>query len=629
MHVDRAAFRRLLQQLLEQYEQDLQASLKIQDEMHVPGKVPAPTESNRSDRPTLSDIEEMLRPPTLLTSEAFCCPPFAAQVVKTRRGEAPGATLGNIEESVASSVRQEHLVSSMKSSASQDCDDAQHVVSNASSLDLEQTVRHIVHMPLETGLTPKTAAGSFVQSAIFDRCCAALLILNAVFVTIQVSNAFQPSVPAAISFADRLFCLLFILELLLRMHGNGCARFFRGEERAWNVFDFIVVCMSTLDTALTWEETDSASKTSALGNFSVLRVVRVIRVVRVLRVIRILRFFRDLRILIAAIGSTLKTASFALILIVLIMYMFGIALTQLVAEHYVQTVLDGVEMHSDLLVLYGSIPKTVFCLFQTISGGIDWNDAMVPLISTGPLASSLFVIYVSFMVLCVMNVLLGIFCQCALDTTATDRENVIQLQLQERDRFVKTLRDMFREWDQTGDEKCSLEEFRSHIKDEMTQALLRSLDIEGRDALAFFELLDRDGSGYVDLTEFITGCITLRGGAKAMQLEKVSWMHKHISPRLTVLEKKLDSMLHGLNLLESSSSQPCCEAEEVVNRALERLQLSINKVTSSRFEGLEQRLDDMLTGLADLRPAQPKRSEAEALVDQFLESMQEVEFEDC
>mmetsp|Transcript_19905 Transcript_19905/g.35343 ORF Transcript_19905/g.35343 Transcript_19905/m.35343 type:complete len:247 (+) Transcript_19905:2-742(+) len=240
----------------------------------------------------------------------------------------------------------------------------------------------------------------------------------------------------------------------------------------------------------------------------------------------------------------------------LIMYMFGIALAQLAADDLRAERLAGtLIVDSPINSFFGGIGPAILCLFMTITGGIDWRDAAVPLMEMGALNTFIFLAYVGLMALCVMNVLLGIFCQCALDTAATDKENVIQLQLNEKRRFVDTLETLFSGWDDSGDGKCSLAEFRSHLTDEPTQALLRSLEIEGRDAVALFELLDGDGSGEVDLNEFVTGCITLRGGAKAVHMEKISSTSKVLQEKMEHMEYKFDKFLKAQKRLEAKEAR--------------------------------------------------------------------------
>lgn len=383
-----------------------------------------------------------------------------------------------------------------------------------------------------------TGLRKFIQSSIFDRSSATLLTINAVFIGVQVEMSFEPPTPIGIQACDYIFCVCFLIELVMRLWGYGLRDFWcHPEDYAWNIFDFIVVILSTVDTIIS---AIFQGDESPLGNISAIRIVRIVRIIRVLRIIRVMKFFQDLRVLLAAIASTLKTATFALILILLIMYMFGIAITQLVAEHVIDARAAQNSVKPELLTYFGSIGWSILTLFMTITGGLDWENAVFPLLEVGVPAVSCFIVYVGIMCLCVMNVLLGIFCQCALDTAAIDKENVIELQMKDKERFVKTLETLFDGWDDSGDGMCSYEEFSSHIQDEKTQALLRSLQIEGRDALTLFSLLDSDGSGQIDLTEFVTGCITLRGSAKAVHMEKLNSMNKFFTSKLQAIEDKLD-----------------------------------------------------------------------------------------
>eukprot|EP00930_Biecheleria_cincta_P003560 TRINITY_DN10449_c0_g6_i1.p1 TRINITY_DN10449_c0_g6~~TRINITY_DN10449_c0_g6_i1.p1 ORF type:complete len:569 (-),score=95.21 TRINITY_DN10449_c0_g6_i1:188-1894(-) len=402
-----------------------------------------------------------------------------------------------------------------------------------------------------------------IQSPIFDRTSAALLTANAVFIGVQVEMMFEPQTPVGMQECDYAFCVCFLMELVLRLWGYGLRDFWcHPEDYAWNAFDFIVVMLSTMDAVIT---AVFKGEESPLGNISALRVIRIVRIVRVLRIIRVMKFFQDLRVLLAAIVSTLKTATFALILIMLIMYMFGIAITQLVGEYVIDMSAAQSSVKPELLTYFGSIGWSILTMFMTITGGLDWENAMFPLLDVGVHAVACFIVYVGLMCLCVMNVLLGIFCQCALDTAAIDKENVIELQMKDKERFVKTLEDLFDGWDVSGDGMCSYDEFQSHIHDEKTQALLRSLQIESVDALTLFGLLDSDGSGRIDLTEFVTGCISLRGGAKAVHMEKLNSMNKAIAKQLQTIVGKLD------HFAASAGQNRLATAQQVVARDGARL----------------------------------------------------------
>eukprot|EP00931_Biecheleriopsis_adriatica_P108406 TRINITY_DN82724_c0_g1_i1.p1 TRINITY_DN82724_c0_g1~~TRINITY_DN82724_c0_g1_i1.p1 ORF type:complete len:587 (+),score=100.57 TRINITY_DN82724_c0_g1_i1:11-1771(+) len=395
------------------------------------------------------------------------------------------------------------------------------------------------------------------KSPWFDRCSVGLLVSNAVFIGVQVEYGFENSVPPAIEYIDYIFCVFFLLELMLRFTAHGCTFYWCDKEyRLWNIFDFIVVSLSTADT---FSAIILRGVNSPLGNISILRIIRVVRVLRVLRIIRVLKFFQDLRILITSIVSTLKTASFAFILIASCIYMFAIAITQLVSDYLSSLQHAGglAVNEEDMMFFFGSVGHTVFTLFMTISGGVDWKDAAIPLLETGFLAAFFYVLYVTLMTMCIMNVLTGIFCQAAVETAQNDRDNVMELQLKEKNMFIETLSELFESWGESGDGKCSLEEFTEHLGDKETEALLRTLEIDARDALALFELLDSNATGEINLDEFVTGCITLKGSAKAVHVEKVC----NLSMRLAAKINDLDDTVHLMMKIVRSNQQALHDAK--------------------------------------------------------------------
>eukprot|EP00930_Biecheleria_cincta_P042540 TRINITY_DN29277_c0_g1_i1.p1 TRINITY_DN29277_c0_g1~~TRINITY_DN29277_c0_g1_i1.p1 ORF type:complete len:555 (-),score=74.20 TRINITY_DN29277_c0_g1_i1:96-1760(-) len=391
-----------------------------------------------------------------------------------------------------------------------------------------------------------SAIGKFVGSHRFDHISACLLISNALFIGVQVEFEFTETTPVPILAIDYIFCCLFVVELALRMWSSGCYHFWLGaDERGWNWFDFCIVGLTALDVFISIL---MQGQSTLFDNISVLRIVRMIRITRVLRILRVMKVFEDLRVLMLAIVSTLKTGVYAFMLIATAMWIFGIAITQLVAAHVGEQKSLGkhISPDSDLLHYFGSLWKSVLVLYMTISGGIDWKDAAFPLYETTPLGVALFFVYTLLMILCVMNVLTGLFVHAAIESANQDTESVIQFQMAERHRYIDLLRNLFDDLDHTGNGRCSFREFEMHLSDSKIQALLESLDIEIRDAMAIFELFDNDGSGEIDLDEFITGCITLRGSAKAVQMEKLKNMSGDLEFRIKGLERNLRNWQRSL-----------------------------------------------------------------------------------
>merc|ERR1712232_686403 len=79
--------------------------------------------------------------------------------------------------------------------------------------------------------------------------------------------------------------------------------------------------------------------------------------------------------------------------------------------------------------------------------------------------------------------------------------------------------------DEDGNQKVSTGEFERGLDDGRVQAILRTLDVEPRHALDLFLMLD-DGTGEVDIEEFICACVNFQGYAKAIQMEQFR-VHQH------------------------------------------------------------------------------------------------------
>jgi Ca2+-binding EF-hand superfamily protein len=179
-----------------------------------------------------------------------------------------------------------------------------------------------------------------------------------------------------------------------------------------------------------------------------------------------------------------------------------------------------------------------------------------PLLQTGQQSPALFITFVSFTLLCVMNVVTGIFCESAIQAAQKDRDHMIDLQLADRSRFVRHLQRLFAEWDSSGDGDLSLEEFEAHLSDTRMIAFFDTLDIQASDAWALFKLLDADGGGTIDADEFVSGCIRLRGDAKAVHMEKLNHEMRWLMDQVTQVQVMLTDHANpgSLDMLGSSAT---------------------------------------------------------------------------
>jgi voltage-gated sodium channel len=394
--------------------------------------------------------------------------------------------------------------------------------------------------------TMGSAFRDFVTSLWFDYITIAVLFVNVIFIGVQTQVLFSGPAPLWVEVIDIIFCCLFVTELGVRMWAHGINFWINEDERRWNWFDSFVVSAQAVDTFLSLVFRGENAHV-LFGNLSLLRTVRIVRMTRILRVVRMLRFLRDLRVLMASILSTMRTAIFANLLLLMCLYIFGVAVTQIVAEHALLEDSNGTPLDPDEAVLthFGSLFTALLTLFMAITNGIDWREVIAPLMTISPIAVLFFIMYIVLMTLCVLNVLTGIFCQRAIETAQGDKENILRAQMAENQRYLRTMTDLLQDWNDGCAGLISFEQFEKFLLDEQSQALLRSLEIEVRDAYVLFEMCDSQKVGAVALNEFVTSCFTLRGSAKACHVEQLGGSCAKMARKIDRVSAKVDLLVES------------------------------------------------------------------------------------
>eukprot|EP00439_Symbiodinium_sp_Y106_P080198 s415_g18.t4 len=133
----------------------------------------------------------------------------------------------------------------------------------------------------------------------FDYVMGLILMLNAILVGIQVDVASQlPSDPIWSRAIDLIFCLIFVLELVLRVSAFG-QTFLNMEGWQWNLFDLLIVGFSVADEATKLILSDGEVQ-EVFDSFGVLRLLRLGRIVRLVRMVRLIPALKSMVYLILA-----------------------------------------------------------------------------------------------------------------------------------------------------------------------------------------------------------------------------------------------------------------------------------------------------------------------------------------
>lgn len=196
----------------------------------------------------------------------------------------------------------------------------------------------------------------------------------------------------------------------------------------------------------------------------------------------------------------------------------------------------------------------MYTLFYSISGGINWGDAAVPLREMNELIAMLFCLYISFAMFCVLNIVTGVFVESAKEMTSDDQDMVLMEQLENREKWFEEVKHIFESADTDGSGCVDGEEFTKQIQDDVRlQAQFRKLGVhvEAYSASGLFQLLDFDGDGELDLDEFCLALQMVHGNARSIDVAKITHDTR-------VLRRNLDDLVSTFNqfLIESDITLP-------------------------------------------------------------------------
>ena len=217
--------------------------------------------------------------------------------------------------------------------------------------------------------TPRAAAARFTLSPAFQRAITALILLNAVTLGLETSDAVTERWGGALGLLDRALLWIFTAELALRIYAFR-GRFFRDP---WGLFDLVVVGIAWLP---------------ATGALSVLRALRILRVLRLVSVVP------SLRTVVEAMLAALPGMGSIVALMLLIFYVAAVMATKLFGDVAPEK--------------FGTLGASFFTLFQLVTLE-DWADGIVnPVREQRPLALLFFIPFILIATFVVLNLFIGV-----------------------------------------------------------------------------------------------------------------------------------------------------------------------------------------------------------------------------
>jgi len=343
-------------------------------------------------------------------------------------------------------------------------------------------------------------------SAMFEYISCGVIVLNALILGIEIDYSARhwqdPRLPI-FSHLMLATTIMFTVEFCLRVFAHRMA-FFCGSQYCMNMLDAIVVIMQWIQ-CLQSATAPLHGKDSLIWDLS-----RFFRLISMCRLVRFMRNIQQLRLLMNTIAGSLSSLVSLILVVLLATFVFGAVLTSLVTSFAFDNQDEDPEARELLQLYFGTLDKSMLSLYEAMSDGIHWHVILDPLAKyCSPWWRLAFVFYTAFTMLALMNILQGLFLESAMRIAAEEARDVV----------IEQISKIFMAGDADGSGTIAAEEFESLLEGESQSGLpffLNTIGIPREQAMQLFRLLDQDGSGEIDLHEFVHGCERLQGTTRAV-----------------------------------------------------------------------------------------------------------------
>eukprot|EP00746_Dinoflagellata_sp_MGD_P135969 gnl/MRDRNA2_/MRDRNA2_69975_c0_seq1.p1 gnl/MRDRNA2_/MRDRNA2_69975_c0~~gnl/MRDRNA2_/MRDRNA2_69975_c0_seq1.p1 ORF type:complete len:838 (+),score=120.08 gnl/MRDRNA2_/MRDRNA2_69975_c0_seq1:173-2686(+) len=376
--------------------------------------------------------------------------------------------------------------------------------------------------------------GAWINSFLANVLFGGTIVVNAAFLGVEADYRKEtpPDHEQHWLICETIFLAIFSIELLLRFQAERC----RCLRDCWNIFDLILVSMGILDTVVMLLLKDSKSG-GTMQMLTLFRVLRLGRLARVLRIVKLFRFLKELMILGRGIYGALKGFCWVLLFIVMVLYTCAVLITN--------TIGHNAEAGTDVDVWFGTMGKSLLTLFALMTLE-NWPDIVRGTMEQWKWSWLFFIPFIMFTSFVLLNLITAIVVERII---ASEREAAASEAIREenqRKATMKRIQVFFQMMDSDGNGELDINEFATAIELPHIMAEFQSLGFTRKDAMELFHIFDVDGDATLSMEEFIDGALRWQGPAKAKHLLQLQFdqvrMKNEVTKNIDSIGTRMDSM---------------------------------------------------------------------------------------
>jgi len=371
---------------------------------------------------------------------------------------------------------------------------------------------------------------------LFENITLAVIVINALWISVDTdgnkADTILDAKPMYIA-ADVLFFFYFTFELGTRFLAFKQKR--NCLKDGWFVFDMALVVMYAFDPFTLGL---MASMSGAGGLDLPTAVLRLFRLARLSRLVRMLRSLPELMIMIRGMVSAAASVGYTLALLLIITYVFSIAMRNLVPADSDEESIEALYFSSVPESMHNLIVFAVFC--------DNLADFILAIKEQSAACFCLTWLYIALASLTVMNMLIGVLCEVISAVAEAEKESLVIDQVNEQFGMIVN------ELDKDNDGTLSWEEFQSILGYREAIAALERVNVDPYSMIDMAEDLFFDDGEPVSLSfqQFMEMVLDLRGGQKST-VKDVMGLGKRVNEKFTKVREKIGVVDQKLNQLLS------------------------------------------------------------------------------
>eukprot|EP00440_Ansanella_granifera_P063097 gb/GFBE01068421.1/.p1 GENE.gb/GFBE01068421.1/~~gb/GFBE01068421.1/.p1 ORF type:complete len:604 (+),score=123.16 gb/GFBE01068421.1/:1-1812(+) len=391
---------------------------------------------------------------------------------------------------------------------------------------------------------------NFLESTNFDMGIGAVIVLNSVFLGIEISLTLEGQDSIGLPIVESIFLVIYAVELGMRFFAYGFVKAFKIR---WVQFDAFLLA---LGISTTWiiEPLTAGSQSAAadaLGPVMVLRTLRLLRLSRTVKLFRLLAKYREFWLLVRGFMKSLSLMACTVVVLTVSLYVFACLGVELITNHAANRSSEVFKNHVDLY--FSNLPVTMMTLlrFAVLD---NTSEVYSVLVREDPWLFGYFAMLTIMVSLISFHLIAAVIFSTTLEQGRLESDAIRAKQEEEYADFFRDLKKMFLRMDRDGSGQLSIQEVQKiHPSD--LKKLNRALGFDSPEEL--FQNLDLDGSGQVSITEFFDGAFEMilnqtlkrnNGIVKRSekQIELISWKMKDLVVAMHEMDIRIQQVSDAL-----------------------------------------------------------------------------------